>query len=677
MTHTAGRLDAPSSLSRTHDVAPPEDSAGVMLTTPFPSEEDRAAWVAAIVDSSDDAIVSKTLDGLITSWNRAAERIFGWTAAEAVGRSITIVIPPDRLAEEEDILARIKQGEKIEHFETTRMRKDGTRFEISLTVSPIKNAKGEVIGASKIARDISARLHGDEAIARLAAIVNSADDAIVSKTLDGVITSWNRAAQAMFGWTAAEAVGQRITLIIPRERWPEQDEVLARVCKGESIDHFDTVRVRKSGERIDVSLTVSPVKDARGRIIGASKIARDVSDRKRAEAERTKLLQTVQQAREEAEELNRSKDQFLAVLSHELRTPLNAIFGWARMLQSAAMDEATSRRAIDAILRNATAQVQLVEDLLDVSRIITGKMRLDVQWLDLKSVIESALDAVQPAASAKGLKIETVLDPNAGPVVGAADRLRQVVWNLLMNAIKFTPRDGRVQVHLRKLKSHVEIVVSDSGEGIQPEILPFIFDRFRQGDSTTTRPHGGLGLGLALVRHLVDLHGGRVRAASEGPGRGATFVVELPVAILGPEAGTTLETSAAMGALPLQNVRVLLVDDDADGLDLTTVMLTNSGAQVKTAVSVAAALDVLESWPADVLVSDIEMPGEDGYELLRRIRAKERGGRTRLPALALTAYGRPEDRRRTLAAGYNLHLAKPIDPSELVLAVANLVGRTG
>ena len=648
-----------------------------MLTTPFPSEEDRAAWVAAIVDSSDDAIVSKTLDGLITSWNRAAERIFGWTAAEAVGRSITIVIPPDRLAEEEDILARIKQGEKIEHFETTRMRKDGTRFEISLTVSPIKNAKGEVIGASKIARDISARLHGDEAIARLAAIVNSADDAIVSKTLDGVITSWNRAAQAMFGWTAAEAVGQRITLIIPRERWHEEDEVLARVRKGESIDHFDTVRVRKNGERIDVSLTVSPVKDARGRIIGASKIARDVSDRKRAEAERTKLLQTVQQAREEAEELNRSKDQFLAVLSHELRTPLNAIFGWARMLQSAAMDEATSRRAIDAILRNATAQVQLVEDLLDVSRIITGKMRLDVQWLDLKSVIESALDAVQPAASAKGLKIETVLDPNAGPVVGAADRLRQVVWNLLMNAIKFTPRDGRVQVHLRKVKSHVEIVVSDNGEGIQPEILPFIFDRFRQGDSTTTRPHGGLGLGLALVRHLVDLHGGRVRAASEGPGRGATFVVELPVAILGPEAGTTLETSAAMGALPLQNVRVLLVDDDADGLDLTTVMLTNSGAQVKTAVSVAAALDILESWPADVLVSDIEMPGEDGYELLRRIRAKERGGRTRLPALALTAYGRPEDRRRTLAAGYNLHLAKPIDPSELVLAVANLVGRTG
>ncbi len=331
MAHTSGRLDAPSSLSRTHDVAPPEDSAGVTLTTPFRSEEDRADWVAAIVDSFDDAIVSKTLDGLITSWNRGAERIFGWTAAEAVGRSITIVIPPEHLAEEEDILARIRGGERIEHFETTRMRKDGSRLEISLTVSPIKNAKGEVIGASKIARDISERRRGDEA----------------------------RAAQAMFGWTAAEAVGQRITLIIPRERWPEEDEVLARVRKGESIDHFDTVRERKNGERIDVSLTVSPVKDARGRIIGASKIARDVSDRKRAEAERATLLQTVQQAREEAEELNRSKDQFLAMLSHELRTPLNAIFGWARMLQSAAMDEVTSRRDGQDAARRAVARSEV------------------------------------------------------------------------------------------------------------------------------------------------------------------------------------------------------------------------------------------------------------------------------------------------------------------------------
>src|SRR5262245_21515156 len=662
------------SLFRVVDIAS-VDSVGVTVNVPFRSEDDRAAWVAAIVDSSEDAIVSKTLDGLIMSWNGAAERIFGWPAAEAIGRPITILIPPERLPEEEDILARVRQGERLDHFETVRMRKDGTRFEISLTVSPIRNAKGEIIGASKVVRDITEIRRGEEARARLAAIVDSADDAIVSKTLDGVITSWNRAAEAMFGWTAAEAVGQRITLIIPRERWPEEDEVLARIRRGESIEHFDTVRVTKSGQRVDVSLTVSPVRDSRGRIMGASKIARDVSDRKRAEAERAALLQAAQQAREEAEELNRSKDQFLAVLSHELRTPLNAIFGWARMLQSADMDEGTSRRAIEAILRNATSQVQLVEDLLDVSRIITGKMRLDVQPLDLKSVIESALDAVQPAASAKGLRIATVLDPNAGPVVGAADRLRQVVWNLLINAIKFTPREGHIQVYLRKVDSHVEIQVTDDGEGIRPEVLSYIFDRFRPGDSTTTRPHGGLGLGLALVRHLVDLHGGRVRAASDGPGRGATFVVELPIAIF--TASQQQTQTAEAGTPPLHSVRVLLVDDDADGLDLTTVMLTNSGAQVKTAVSVAAAMGILDSWPADVLVSDIEMPGEDGYELVRRIRARERGTRTRLPALALTAYGRPEDRRRTLAAGFNLHLAKPIDPSELVLAVANLAGRTG
>ena len=283
---------------------------------------------------------------------------------------------------------------------------------------------------------------------------------------------------------------------------------------------------------------------------------------------------------------------------------------------------------------------------------------------------------MNPAAAAKGLKIETILDPDAGPVVGAADRLRQVVWNLLINAIKFTPRAGRIQVQLRKVDSHVEIVVSDNGEGIRSDILPYIFDRFRQGDSTTTRPHGGLGLGLALVRHLVDLHGGHVRAASDGPGRGATFVVELPVAMVGSSVETA-EAAANAATLPLQGVRVLLVDDDADGLDLTTVMLTNSGAQVKSAVSAAAALEILGSWPADVLVSDIEMPGEDGYSLLHRIRTRERGGSSRLPALALTAYGRPEDRKRTLGAGFNLHLAKPTDPAELVLAVANLAGRTG
>src|SRR2546428_8891603 len=335
-------------------------------------EEQAAVLLAAIVESSDDAIVSKTLDGVITSWNGGAERMFGWPAPTAIGKHITLIVPEDRRAEEDDVLARLRRGERIDHFETVRQAKDGRQVHISLTVSPVRDAQGVVIGASKVARDITERRQNDELRARLAAIVDSSDDAIVSKTLDGVVTSWNRAAEAMFGWKAAEAVGQRITLIIPRERWPEEDDVLARIVKGETLDHFDTVRVRKGGERIDVSLTVSPLRDSRGRVIGASKIARDVSERKRADAERGALLRSEQRAREEAEELNRSKDQFLAVLSHELRTPLNAIFGWARMLQSAGIDASTTRRAIEAILRNATAQVQLVEALLDLSRFINA-----------------------------------------------------------------------------------------------------------------------------------------------------------------------------------------------------------------------------------------------------------------------------------------------------------------
>jgi PAS domain S-box-containing protein len=368
----------------------------------------------------------------------------------------------------------------------------------------------------------------DDAAAHLAAIVGSSDDAIVSKTLDGVITSWNRGAEKIFGYTAAEAVGQHITLIIPSERRAEEDAVLARIRSGQSVDHFETVRVRKDGALIDISLTVSPVRNAAGQIIGASKIARDISDRVRGERERAELLAQAQAAREEAEAVNRSKDQFLAVLSHELRTPLNAIFGWARMLREGVLDDSIRTRGAEAILRNAKAQLQLVEDLLDVSRIITGNMRLEVRQVDVKAVVEAAVETVRPAATAKELELQSVLDPDPGPVMGASDRLQQVVWNILMNSVKFTPRGGRIQVCLRRAGSHVEIVVSDTGEGIAPELLPHIFERFRQGDSSSTRSHGGLGIGLALVRHLVDLHGGSVSAQSAGPGKGTTVTVVLP-----------------------------------------------------------------------------------------------------------------------------------------------------
>src|SRR5687767_3889673 len=324
----------------------------------------------------------------------------------------------------------------------------------------------------------------------LAAIIDSSDDAIISKTLDGVITSWNAGAERIFGWTAAEAVGRHITLIIPDDRRAEEDEVLARIRRGERGDHFETIRVARNGHRLNISLTISPIRDGTGQILGASKIARDVTERRLMEEERERLLAREQQARTQAEALNRTKDEFLATVSHELRTPLNAIFGWARMLQSGSVSGATTQRAVEAIVRNASAQVQLIDDLLDVSRIITGNMRLDLRPVDLRAVVEAALDAVRPAMAAKDIELESVLDARAGPIMGAADRLQQVIWNLLINAVKFTPTGGSIQVHLHRHDAHVELTVTDTGEGIDPGVLPYIFDRFRQGDTGTSRRHG-------------------------------------------------------------------------------------------------------------------------------------------------------------------------------------------
>jgi PAS domain S-box-containing protein len=522
-----------------------------------------------------------------------------------------------------------------------------------------------------------------EGAARLAAIIDSSDDAIVSKTLEGVITSWNRAAERIFGYTEAEAVGQHITLIIPEERHGEEREVLARLVRGERIDHFETIRRAKDGHLVEISLTVSPVRNSAGLIVGASKVARDITDRRRLERERQGLLEREQEARAEAEVLNRSKDQFLATLSHELRTPLNAIYGWARMLDGGRLDEPATRRAIEAILRNAEAQVQLIEDLFDVSRVITGNMRLDVRPLNVVAVLETALDTVRPAAAAKGVHLESTLDPHAAAMMGDPARLQQVAWNLLSNAVKFTPRGGRVDVHLRQAGGHHELVVRDTGEGIAPEHMPRLFQRFGQADSSSTRRHAGLGIGLALVRHLVELHGGTVSAHSAGPGLGAAFTVILPVAApptLPP--ATARQRADAPGGqdqgkpISLRDIRILVVDDDADGLDLATLVLVNAGADVRAAPSPAAAMVVLENWPADVLVTDLEMPGEDGVSLLRRARREMTRQGRRLPALALTAYGRSEDRVRALAAGFNLHLGKPVNPAELILSVASLIGRT-
>jgi signal transduction histidine kinase/CheY-like chemotaxis protein len=380
----------------------------------------------------------------------------------------------------------------------------------------------------------------------------------------------------------------------------------------------------------------------------------------------------------EAQRVNRVKDEFLATLSHELRTPLNAILGWARLLRLGKLDEAAEARAVETIERNASAQAQLIEDLLDVSRIISGKFQVEARLVDVSMVTEAALDAVRLAAEAKGIDLVASIE-HVPQLSGDPTRLQQVVWNLLSNAIKFTPKGGRVEVSVASVDSYVDIAVRDNGEGIRTDFLPYVFDRFRQADGTTTRAHAGLGLGLAIVRHLVELHGGSVRAHSDGVGKGALFSVRLPVAAVRPKGPddaipTSLRHGAVETALPLAGLRVVVVDDEADARELVATVLAESGASVFAVSSAAEALQAVERHRPDVLVSDIGMPCEDGYSLIRRLRAME-SPVGRIPAAALTAYATVQDRTRALFAGYSSHLPKPIDPAELTAVVANLAGR--
>ncbi len=507
--------------------------------------------------------------------------------------------------------------------------------------------------------------------ALLAAIVDSSDDAIVSKDLNGIVTSWNLGAERIFGYTAAEMVGQPIWRLFPPDRWNEEPKILERLKRGERVDHFETKRVRKDGAILDVSVTISPVRDETGKIIGASKIARDITEQRRAQ-------QQLVAANEELRQADRLKSEFLATLSHELRTPLNAILGWTQVLRETGLGNPREvSEALDIIERNARAQATMIEDLLDVSRIVSGKVVLDVQQLDLPAIVHAAMQSLEPAAQARDIRMTSVFSSIGQIVMGDRNRMQQIVWNLVSNALKFTPKHGRVHVTIQRVNSHVEIAVSDNGQGIQPEFLPFVFDRFRQGDGSTKRPHGGLGLGLSIVKQLVELHGGEVQAVSEGEGRGATFTILLPVISsatradgdLLPHAGA--QEQGTQPAAPLRGVRVLAVDDEPDSLNLVKRILESRAAQVLTATSAAEALVLMKSHRPDILVSDIGMPEHDGYELIERVRGLPAG--TSLPAIALTALARSEDRTRALRAGFQTHVAKPVEPAELIAVVESLV----
>ena len=522
--------------------------------------------------------------------------------------------------------------------------------------------------------------------ALLAAVVDSSDDAIITKTLDGTITSWNASACRLLGYTAAEIIGQPITVLIPPERREEERHIIENLRAGKRIEHYETVRITKDGRLIEVALTISPVRDQTGQIVGASKILRDITARKRIErelqethAERDQILESERAARGQAERLSASKDEFLALLSHELRTPLNAILGWTEILRRGSSTHTDFEKGLVVIERNVRAQTQLVDDLLDMSRIISGQMRFDVQPVMPYAFVKGAIESARPAADARGVRLEEILDPAAGPVRADANRLQQVVWNLISNAIKFTPRGGHVQVTLQRVNSSIEICVADSGIGIQPDFLPHIFERFRQADATTTRTHGGLGLGLSIVKHIVELHGGTVAANSDGEDKGATFRVELPVVVsrwnpnrLGEHPRSSQRLSVPWVNAELSNLRILVVDDDPDSRDLVHRLLSDCGAIVTAAASAAEALAAAHNQQPDILISDIGMPEVDGYQLLRSLRTNIE---SRFPAIALTAFARSEDRTRALLAGYVAHVSKPVEAAELIATVAAVSGR--
>ncbi len=858
--------------------------------------------LAAIVESSDDAIISKDLNGIITSWNRGAETLFGYTAEDAIGQSITILIPSDRLAEEDMVLRHIRRGEQVEHFETVRRRQDGVLVPVSVTVSPIRDHAGTIVGASKIARNISdrRRIEGElqELQRRLmglavasASILGSPDTvAVASAAIDvardvfaadgyalwridrnsvwrivrsfGITDDFaaraiprsgdglqppsvpfseplisedvqetsmladmreaykregihsmivfpltirgqrsgtmvfyshqrvtfsdvdvqvgaalaNLAAaalttadlyeeqrqareaadharqQAMFlaqagsvlsssldyertlrsvanlavptlaDWCAVDIVGQRGALqriavahVDPKkvefarmleERYPAdpnapggvhevlrtgQPRYMSRIPKdlleaaARDEEHLRIIRALNLTSYLCVPLSIH------GRTIGAITLVSAESEREYTDddvrfalelATRASLAVENARAYERANEASRLKDDFLATLSHELRTPLNAVLGYARVMRTSTIPPDKTTGAWDVVERNATALKQIIEDVLDVSSIVAGRLRLQVEPVDLPTILHEAIATVQPGADAKGVRIEAVIEPLSAPISGDASRLRQILWNLLSNAIKFTPRGGRVQLLLSRVNSHVEVTVSDTGTGIAPDFLPFVFERFRQANPGFSREHGGLGLGLAIAKELAELHGGTIVASSRGIGQGATFTMKLPLMIVHrPTAQAERQHPESEGAAPqlhplprLDGLRVLAVDDEPDSLSLLRTVLEGAGATVTTVRSGPDALEAIRTEPRDVLIVDIGMPGMDGIQFIRALRQMEDPLRS-IPAAALTAYARSHDRIQSLASGFQMHLVKPIDPVELLVAVATLAPR--
>jgi PAS domain S-box-containing protein len=515
-----------------------------------------ALHLGAIVASSDDAIISKNLDGIVQSWNPAATRLFGFSAAEMIGQPIRKIIPPERQREEDDVLARIRAGMMVDHFETQRQTKDGRLVDISLTVSPIRDRSGRIIGASKIAREVGAEKRSRMAARHLAALVESSDDAIVSKDLNGIVQSWNAAAERLFGYTEADMIGQSITKIVPHERLDEETYVLGRIRSGLSVEHFETVRQTKDGRLVDVSLTVSPIRDGAGRIIGASKIARDMREHKRLLDERLIAAANEEAARREVlevqnrriQEAARLKSEFVANMSHELRTPLNSILGFAELMADARFGPLPDKYRQFANVMHSSAQhlLQLINDILDLAKVESGKIDFQAEPVDLAQLISETTDIIGGLAVKRKIHVTVDVDPTLGIVHLDPVRLKQVVYNYLSNAIKFTPEGGRIAVRVRpEERECFRVEVEDTGIGIKPEDEHRLFIEFQQLDASTAKRFAGSGLGLALTKRLVEAQGGRVGVHSVF-GSGSTFFATLPQRVTAETADITAPVAARM-----------------------------------------------------------------------------------------------------------------------------------
>jgi PAS domain S-box-containing protein len=660
-----------------HDTAFAREAYGISVDKQMAanSSDTRALSdeLAQLVDAVQDyAIFLLGPEGDIRSWNRGASRIMGYSADEVIGRHFSIFYT------EED-----KQAEKPRHeLETAlaegrvedegwRLRKNGDRFWTNTIITPMRDKSGGVMGFAKVTRDLTERRHAEEQLRRSEEIfrllVSSVQDyAIFMLDKNGYVETWNAGARRIKGYEPEEIIGRHFSTFYPEEEIrahkPERElEIATETGRFEETG----LRLRKDGTRFWANVLITAVRDAQGNVTGFAKVTRDVTEQRRAEDMRRQLLVSL--------DANRAKDEFLMTLSHELRTPMTAILGWSRLLPTLRNDETMFADALASITRSAQVQARLIDDVLDVSRIVSGKLRLTRENVDIEHLLNLSIDGVRSTADAKGITITTKLDPSLGAIYADPTRLQQVMWNLLTNALKFTPARGRVELSATRSSDALLLAVADSGEGIDPDFLPYVFEPFKQAENPRTRVHGGLGLGLSIVRYLTEAHGGTVTAESAGKGKGARFTIALPTTLGAPVAARPPhDQSNLFEKGKLDKVNILIVDDDREGRHLTYTVLHQAGADVVAAESAQIAIEKATLRKPELIITDIAMPGMDGYELARSLRTRDELKDVRI--IALTAFPeRASDEEKVI---FDKVLTKPIEPADLVNIVAREVGRT-